>query len=366
MSDAKTKRMIEAYFENTQSPMMFLTGFFQTPERNFYNSESVEIDVVRNDRSVSIAIKDLSAGARNNEFSKFTNKEFKAPVHMERIPINSIDLLKRQAGINPFENVQFRASLMNYMLVGMREIQAKIQRSIELQASQVLLTGKLDLRDSSNNKVYELDYKPKAAHFPTASTSWASATLQQKIDDLYALFEQIRINGKIRVDQTLWGSKDWDNFLNTDGLNKLADFKYYQAVDIPMPETRGNGGTFRGRIAIKDFVVEVWTYSDSYDDPVTGNDTKYIPDGKIIARASQGRLDGTFGAIPNIARILGINSLNILPELPNRFTSSSAGMDLFNNVYLSPDGMQLFGVLGSRPLLIPTAIDTFGCLTTQL
>ena len=85
---------------------------------------------------------------------------------------------------------------------------------------------------------------------------------------------------------------------------------------------------------------------------------------KVVVRSSTGRLDATFGAIPNIGKLLGAQATNnVLPELPSRANNVEGGMDMFWNAWITPDGEQLMGGVGSRPLMIPTAIDTFGCLT---
>ena len=40
------------------------------------------------------------------------------------------------------------------------------------------------------------------------------------------------------------------------------------------------------------------------------------------------------------------------------------GYDLFNHAYLSPDKLSLNLQVAGRPLFVPVAIDTIGCLTT--
>ena len=74
MSDTTTKRMIAAY-KQMAAPMMFLSGFFQSPVQNFYNSEEVEIDVVRSDEDISIVITDLSTGYRMNSADLYTRSK---------------------------------------------------------------------------------------------------------------------------------------------------------------------------------------------------------------------------------------------------------------------------------------------------
>jgi hypothetical protein len=131
-------------------------------------------------------------------------------------------------------------------------------------------------------------------------------------------------------------------------------------------KVNGNGGTYRGTVEIGNYRYDIWTYGGRYKDPQTGNKVQYIADDKVVVRASSGRIDATFGAIPNIGRLLGVQNTNLIPELPGRLSNSSGGMDLFTNVWLSNDGEQLFGGVGCRPLLIPTALDTFGCLDTGI
>jgi len=128
----------------------------------------------------------------------------------------------------------------------------------------------------------------------------------------------------------------------------------------------GNGGQFRGVVEIGNYRYDVWTYGGRYKDPQTGVKTPFIAVDKVIVRASSGRLYATFGAIPNIGNLMGGQATNLLPELPSRISNAGGGMDLHTNAWLSNDGEQLFGGVGARPLMIPTAIDTFGCLDTVI
>lgn len=365
MSGKTTKRMISAYQQMAQ-PMLFLSGLFQSPPENFHTSEEVEIDIVRSDEDVSIVIQDLSTGYRMNSEDLYTNKGFKPPIHKEALPINSFDLIKRMPGQNPFESPDFRANVILRMFNGMTKVERKIRRAIELQASQVLQTGVVTLVDGSGNALYTLDYKPKATHFPTAGTSWATATGAQKIADINSLAEVIRNDGLADPDQLIMGIDAFENFISDDEIRKRFDIRRMDLGTISPMEMRGNGGTFRGIVEIGNYRYDVWTYGGRYKDPQTGNKVQFVDPGKIIVRSSSGRLDATFGAIPNIGSMMGGQATSLLPELPGRVSNAAGGMDLFTNAWLSADGEQLFGGVGARPLMIPTAIDTFGCLDTQL
>lgn len=364
MSGNITRRMISAYYQEA-SPTAFFSGMFVARPENFHSSEEVEIDIVRSEEDVSIVIQDLSTGYRMNSDDLYTNKGFKPPIHKEAIPLNAFDLIKRMPGMNPFESPDFRANVITKMFGGMRKVERKIRRAVELQASQIMQTGIVTLTDSSGTALYTLDYKPKATHFPTAGTSWASATLAQKISDLTSLCDVIRGDGLMDPDELDIGSTVWENLLQTTGFLDRFDARRADLGTITAMDRRGGGGIYRGTLELGNYKLDVFTYNGRYKDPQTGTSTPFLDPGKVVVRSSMARMDATFGAIPNIGALLGASG-RLIPELPQRMSSAENGMDLFTNVWMSPDGEQLFGGVGARPLMVPTAIDTFGCLDTQL
>lgn len=364
MSGATTTRMIRAYQQMAQ-PMLFLSGLFQSPPENFHTSEEVEIDIVRSDEDISIVIQDLSTGYRMNAEDLYTNKGFKPPIHKEALPINSFDLLKRMPGQNPFQSPDFRANVILRLFNGMTKIERKIRRSVELQASQVLQTGVVTLTDINGNALYTLDYKPKSTHFPSAGTAWDQAGADP-IGDINALAEVIRGDGLADPDQLLMGVDAFEAFISDEAVQKRFDIRRMDLGTISPMEIRGGGGSYRGIVEIGNYRYDVWTYGGRYKHPQTGVSTPFLGPAKVVVRASSGRLDATFGAIPNIGSLMGAQATQLLPELPGRISNADGGMDLFTNAWLSADGEQLFGGVGARPLMIPTAIDTFGCLDTGL
>ena len=362
MSGSTTRHMISAYTQMA-APTMFLSGLFQSPPENFHESEEVEVDIMRSDEDISIVVQDLSTGARMNSEDIFTNKAFKPPTHDEEFPINSFDLIKREVGQDPFQSPVFRGNLITRAFRAMAKIEAKIRRSIELQASQVLQTGIVTLIDSNGVALYTLDYKPKVSHFPTAGTAW-NAGGADIIGDLVSLCNVIRSDGLDDPDQIIMGEASFEAAMQDTTFRDRFDARRADLGTISPMQMRGGGGIFRGVVEVGNYKLDIWTYGGRYKDPQTGVKTKFIDDGKVVVRASSGRLDLTFGAIPNIGRLLGQTGPSMLPEMPGRLANAAGGMDLFTNSYLSPDGKQFFGGVGARPLCIPTAIDTYGCIAT--
>jgi len=365
MSDNITRRLISAYYKEAGTTA-FISGMFRARPENFYDGEKVEVDIVRSEEDVAIVVQDLSSNHRMNSFDQYTSKEFTAPVLKEGVPLNSYDLIKRMPGETNFQNPNYRANIIKKMFSGMRQIERKFRRSIELQSSQIMQTGAVTLTDSAGASLYALNFQPKAAHFPTAAVTWATATLAQKLGNIGALCDAIRSNGLTSPDQIVFGVDAWENLLSTAGfLDTRYDSRRADIGTITSMESVGEGGIYRGTIEVGNYKLDVYTYDGRYKDPVTGVSTPYMDPGKVIVRSSTARLDATFGGIPHIGRELGATA-NILPEMPARLGSSAQRMDLHTSVWLSPDGSQLFGGVGSRPLMIPTDIDSYGCLTTQL
>jgi len=361
MSDKSTRKMIQAY-EQEASPTLFMTGFFRAPESNFHNSEFVEFDIERGEEDIAIVVTDLSTGTRMNSADLYTNKSFKPPIFDETIPLNSFDLIKRQPGSDPFADISFRANIVRYMMKGMIKLSGKINRSIELQASQVLQTGTITLIDKNGVALYEIDFKPKSTHFPTAGTTWGQVGADP-LADIDALAEVNRDDGKLDSDICVFGKDAWAEFVRDAKVQALLDNRRINKGDIMRTQNRGNGGKYHGTIDINNYSYDLWTYGGRYKHPQTGTITRYMSDEKVIVMSSGTRLDATYGTIPNIGKELGLNAVNV-PEIPSRMMAGGVGLTPY--IYPSTDGRQLFGNVGTRALMIPTAIDTFGCLDTGL
>ena len=356
MSGIATKKMVEAYIEKAPESR-FLTRFFKP---KFYNSKSVEIDIVRSDEDVAIVISDVSTGSRMNSTDIYTNKEFVAPIYDEAVPLNVFDLLNRQPGVDPFADLNFQGNATARMLDGMTKIEAKIRRAVELQASQVLQTGTVDLIDSTGATLYSIDYIPKATHFPTAAIAWGTGT-EDKMADLQGLADVCRADGLSRADMLLFGSDAFQSFIKDEDVRSLLDNRRMELGGIA-PVDRGDEATFQGTITIGDYRFEMWTLAARFKEPQTGVSTPFIDPAKVIVMDSKARMDGTFGAIPLILP----PDQRVLPFLPGRISNVTGGVDLFPNAWASNDGKNIFASLASRPLMIPVALDTYGCLDTGL
>ncbi len=160
------------------------------------------------------------------------------------------------------------------------------------------------------------------------------------------------------------GCQSYSDFIANDAVQKNLDNRRIDQGNISGYDEVTAGAYFRGIVTIGNAQFDIFTYSGRFKDPQTGNKIQFLDPNNVIVRFGDGRLDATFGAVPNIGRAIGNGVAARLPELPTRISNAQGRMDLFTNVWTTVDGSQLLGSVSARPLLIPTAIDTFGTLTT--
>lgn len=347
-------------FSQMRSPNPFLSRMFTIKPGGIYNGEKVAIDIERFGEDVAIAIKKCT-GPNLNDISEFTTKEFTPPAYGEAFPLDVCDLLNRMAGVDPYTAAytEYAGQMVAMMAKGFTQIDDKIKRAVELQASQILQTGILTLTNSAGDTVYELDFKPKATHFPTVGVDWDNAAADP-LGDLESLCEVISIDGKVDPDRVVMGDVSLRNFLDNTKVQAALDNNRYEVGSIA-PEFKDSGAVFYGFVWAGSYRLEIWAYKDTFKDPQTGLPKKYVESDKVIVLSSRTRLDMTSARVPlplgPDPRVAGL--------LPGRMSSREESFDVTPNVYSTPNGKQIMGELESRPLLIPVQIDGFGCLDTQ-
>ncbi len=360
MSDASTRRLIENYVERAPTPM-FLSGFFKSPPRNFHNTEKVEIDIIRDDEDVAIVLTDVTTGARLNESSLYTNKAFTPPIFDEAGAINAYKQMQRSAGVDPFQDPEFGRNALREAFDIFDKCARKISRAVELMASQVFQGGVITLINNAGTTLYNLDFQAKDTHNVTVTTTWAeNGSSGSPIADLEALARVIRRDGKKNPTDLIFGSGALQRFLANADVKARLDNRNMSLGAI-VPETRGEGATYQGRVWVGSYPFEMWSYEGYYKHPQTGVLTPYVAETNVIMLARDARLDLSFGTIPMIVQ----PDQRALPFLPPRISDGGRGIDLTTNAWISPDGKNVMVSCGTRPLTIPTAIDTFGCLTVE-
>jgi hypothetical protein len=262
------------------------------------------------------------------------------------------------AGQNPYEDPNYQAAAMAASVDIMQKCEQKVRRAVEHMASQVLQTGQLALINDAGASTFTMNFHPKATHFVTVGTSWANVAANA-LDDIESLCNVVNTNGRSRPEDMIFGRTAYLNFLKNTQVQTIADNRRFELVFLEAPTMRGQGGIYLGTLSAGMYRLNMWGYEGVYKHPQTGAITKYVADDKVIIKAP-GRLDLTWGNIPTV----GAMDSRVLPFLPGRVSSSSNGIDLHQTAWIEKDNTALTIQVAARPLTIPTAIDTFGCLDT--
>ncbi len=350
------KNLLAAYKE-VRKPDMFLASLFTVRPENIKDTETVAIDVERDDEEISPVVH-IAEGPTINKSSIFTTKEFTPPTIQEMMPFDVRELLKRMAGVDEYSasGVGFQAQLVQRLLSSMDKLENKIRRNREWQASQILQDpANFALKDSAGNDVYTIDFKPKATHFFAAGTAWSGAGTP--ITDINTALDLIRTDSGFDGDMCIMGDTSFNAFVKNSEVLAHYDNRRIDMGGI-RPELRNSGGKLQGVAHIGNYEVEIWTYNGR-GIPPGGAKIKFVNAASCIVMSSIARLDTVFAGVPvpvdRDPRFEGV--------LPDRI-SIPQGVDLAPNIWATPNGKQINVEIESRPLLIPTAIDSFAKIAT--
>lgn len=357
--DQSTLQLLK-YYEDRAEPQLFLTSLCQTPPENFHDKEKVTVDVVRNEPRIAVPLPRGFTGTRLVEATKAVNYEIEPLVYDTEVSLHSYTAFKRQPGQDPFSPGSgmlgnYVAEAMSYAFM----VDAMTRRGMELQVAQVITTGQIVAKDASNATLDTITFGAKGAHYVTTGTAWgADGSTGNPESDIETHAEIVDRNGKLPVDQLIFGRGAINRFLANAKIRDNMNKWNMNFGSIKPPESRG-GAKFHGGIVLGSRNYEVWSYRDTYIDPNSGAHTPYIPDNKVVIRAKAGRLDATYGSIPLIVP----PDARAQRFMPTRLSSSARGIDMTFNTWVTPNGKSLQLSCGTRGLIIPTAVDTFGCLT---
>lgn len=348
---------LQAYIEQAGlEPDLFLSSFFNI--ETTVDTQEVEVDIQRGGRKVAVDILP-GAGGRMNEAGIFTNKRYTPPMYDEFVPIDAFSAFNRLPGETSTAPVTDNAGRIVARLVEAQiEMRRKIQRAMERQASQALFAGAITLHHPLGDSI-TIDFAQKGTHDVTP-TAWSDISVDAigNISDMCRIIQQ---DGKTVPTMLIFGEDAMAEFqLNTAFIARL-DSLHRKQGELIMPQMRDQGAVYHGNYSFEDFVLEMWTYPSYYEDPDNSDTlTEYVPKAKVLVIDPKARMDKVFGAVPIMKEIedakmraFGIDRLPLL----------SVG-DLVPYTTVDDNNMVVRAGVRSRPLLIPTAIDTYGIINT--
>ncbi|MDR1389186.1 MAG: major capsid protein [Treponema sp.] len=361
MIDILTKIVAMFNSQPDINKMGFLSSFFRVTPDSFTDAEFAEIDVVRSGEEVAPVVRDLNTGAVTIVDDKFVNHEIPFPVYALRKPALVASLMKRRPGENAYvtEHMNWLGRLARVLVEGFTKMTRMIRYSVELQAAQVLQTGKIILTDEKGNPAYELDLKPKTSHFPMAAVDWGQPGADP-YGDVAGVIEVVRDDGQVDVKHAIFDRLSWNNWIRDEFIqeNMKQDGLGTGAL---APALLGKGGVHMGHIFIGSYRVELWTYNGRYSDFGGSTVKKYLGDNTVILLPDIEDLDfrRLFGGIPTIRPNTDFDELFGASKI-----EVSGEYDFRPRVFWDENQEAYIGEIKSRPLLWPVSIDRFACLKT--
>lgn len=287
-----TKRLIEVYKERT-APTAFLRSFFATRESD---TKQISIEVQRGTEKIAVDVERGTRGNRN-QFSKSSEKIFVPPYYREYFDATELDFYDRLFTSNGTVDATSFSQWVDVVVEKLGMLQDKIERSYELQCSQVLQTGIVTLESGDN-----IDFKRKAGSLVDvgAGSYWSEAT-GNPLEDLNAAATFIRTKGKSAgtILNVVMGSTAFNDFINNAVVKERADIRRIALDSIAMPQRNAFGGVLHGEVSAGAYMFRLWTYPEFYD-TATAESNPYIDPKKIIVVPEMPKFVLGFAAVPQL------------------------------------------------------------------
>lgn len=329
-----TSKVIDAYKQKS-TPTAFLRSFFPTVESP---TLEVSIEVQRGFEKVAVDVVRGTDGNRNT-FSRSTQKSFIPPYFREWFDATQLQLYDRLYGATQIESSIF-AAYINDVAQNAMDLQAKIERSYELQCAQVLTTGIVEVAVGTN-----IDFKRKAASLVDlgAGNYWAAAGVDP-VTSLETGCNFLRQVGKAEggVFNAILGTTALRDLLGNAKVQDRGKIYQYGLDQITPPQRNSVGATFHGEISVNTYRVRLWSYPQFYDTAVGNVSTPYIDPKKVILIPEAPKFKLAFAVVPQL----------ITPNTPARVGS------FIMSEYIDQRSKSRVVDVESTGLAIPTAVDT--------
>lgn len=351
MADLFKRVMSQVYDERMGAePKGFLTKFFGARPELVMESDSeiVEIDIIRDGRKIATDVIRGGQHANINQALRYSTKEYKVPLYDERVALTASMLNKRLPGETPYQPVEKLARMARIVADEQVEQSRKILREMERMAAEIFQGGAITLKNTES-----LSFGRKSSHHVSPSTKW-SPSAGNPITDIRALCDVIFQDGKRKPNTAVFGSIAWDMFVQNTNVKSYLNQNLIKPGEINPSEVI-EGATFQGRIWIGDYQLDLYSYPEFY---LTSADvvTPYVTTDSVILAARGADYRIAYGAVELLPDAVDEHRRLGLPNAP-AFVPGR----IVPYAFAEPPSSLWAGVQ-SAPLLIPTAIDTFGDL----
>lgn len=330
-------KMLVAVYAQRRKPSTYFRSMYT---KVISDTLELSIEVQRGSQLIAVDVERGTEGNRNT-FNKSTEKIFIPPYYKEFFNITDIELYDRL-----FIDSEVDAAVITKFIRTAAQklslLQDKIERATEKMCADVMLTGIAQLKSGDN-----INYGRKAASLIDDSNYWSDNTVDP-YDQIETDCQFIRDNGLVE-DTTFTltiGKTAWRLLLKNTLFKARQNFFNLKLDEIKPPQfQKVRGCVFMGYMTVGQYTVNVFTYPDTYKDPITGVITPYMDPKKYVLTPDQTDYVLGYGANPQL------------------ISDPAPGIKIVKGEFIiydfvDPKMLSHTYNIQSSPLAIPVAVDT--------
>lgn len=330
-----TKTMLAAVKEMKPARTFLRDTFFSNP--TYSDTKVVEVDIVKGKRSSAPYVNPKIAG-QVIEGTGFTTRQHEAPLLKPKMVTEAEELLKRLPGENPYAQYSPEDRAAVKLGEDLAKLDDMITRTEEIQAAEALFTGKINIKGEGIDILIDFGFTNTITL--TGTDKWDDFTNSNPIADLNAWRSDIVKKSGINPTHCIMATSVASNFINNPKIMDMLDVRNVEIGKIK-PELLPNGVTYLGTITL--LGIDIYTYEEWYINDLE-QEVSMVPEGAVLLASTKADFRRAYGAIVDAE--LGTFMEDRVPK----------------SWYEKDPSGRIIQLL-SRPLLIPTRVDSYYAAT---
>ncbi len=295
-------------------------------------SENVDIVVRKGKRTLAPFVSPKIAG-KVVKTSTRSARSYKPAYIKEKWVTEAVDIIGQSNNVFYAENSSIAEVVAEKIARETQEHKENIIRRIEWMASQVLTTGKVEVKGEGVEEVIDFGFDDNQFVVLTDNT-W-----DKDVDPIAMMRgwrrERVKAGG-IAPDVAVFGSDAIDVFVNNKKVKEALDLR---RVDrgIINPEILPDGATYWGYIP--EIATDIYSYDEWYIDPQTGKEKEMVDSKGVIYGSSKTQAKRIYGAIKDLKALTATK--------------------FFLKSWEEEDPSARYMLLESAPLVVPVEVYAF-------
>lgn len=300
-------------------------------------TENIDIDIYKGKRRTATYV---SPNDEGNVMSRvgFTTFSYKPPYIKEKMALKPTDLLNRQYGATIYQAESPLQRAERQLALDLATLDDAITRAEELQASQALFQGQIQLLDG-NWLIF-----PQAPTHQITSLEylWTDTEDSDPLKDLGTWRKLILRDSGLAPDVVVLGTDALEAFLNHPKISGNTAALSQVKIDRGQidPKVLENGVIYWGYIS--EIGCDLYSYDEWYVPPDAPENTEAVPMvplNAVMMGCTRARMDVAYGPI------LDMEALQPFARFPKSWTTEDPSVRWL--------------MLQSAPLLIPVQVDSY-------